>query len=127
VSTSGLFLFDFAQLRIARESQLSKPLNTLHEQIALGESALTWLIFRRTGPSLSDKAGACAPPDHIGNDLIVPLDRLVSWFGEEKLPDRWFEDVRPKNTIGLLRARRIAGEIQKDMEILQWKKEASKV
>ncbi|KAK7443490.1 hypothetical protein VKT23_015663 [Stygiomarasmius scandens] len=127
VITSGLSLFDFAQLRIARESQLSKPLNTLHEQIALGESALTWLVFHQTGPSLSDKAGACAPPDHVDNDLIVPVDRLVSWFGEEKLPDRWFEDVRPQNTIGLLQARRVAGQIQKDTEILQWRKEASKV
>ncbi|KAF5361524.1 hypothetical protein D9758_006171 [Tetrapyrgos nigripes] len=131
--SGGLSLFDLATIRVSRESQLTKPLSTLHEQIALGESALTWLVFYEREEEkleIGEEKLSSYPRPNINvsnevdlNDATILLDRLAAWFGQERLPDRWFEDVRPKKTIGLLEARRVAERIQKDMEIVQWKKE----
>jgi hypothetical protein len=132
VLSEGLSLYDLASIRVERESQLTEPLSTLHEQIALGESALAWLVLHKQGMTSSSTTSthfqSCPSPDDDQEDSIIPLDRIVAWFEVERLPDGWFEDVRPRETIGLLEARRIAGKVHKDMDwIMQWKEERSKV
>jgi hypothetical protein len=98
-STEGdMSLRDLAALRIAREKDLPKKLSVLHEQIALGESGLAWLLLR------NPKTGA------------IPADMLEQWFGEERLPRGWWESIRPTQTISLSEARSRAGEVQAFMK-----------
>ncbi|KAJ7585140.1 Chloroperoxidase, partial [Mycena floridula] len=97
----GLNIGDLAALRVTREAALLPPMkmDPLHIQIALGESSLAWLVMR----------------EHVqnGDEDVIPAKRVEQWFGEERLPDGWWEQVRPKKTIGLLDARKKAGEVQK--------------
>ncbi|KAK0471396.1 Chloroperoxidase, partial [Armillaria novae-zelandiae] len=94
---SGLSICDIAEVRVKREAALEKPLNWWHEQIALGESALSWLLLR----------------DGSDEQATVPVERMREFFGEERLPEGWWERVRPQQAVGLLTARRIANEVQK--------------
>ncbi|KAK0462860.1 Chloroperoxidase [Desarmillaria tabescens] len=103
VSPSGLSIRDFAMVRVKREAALDKPMNWWHEQVALGESGLSWLLFR----------------DGSDGTATVPVERLRQFFGQERLPDGWWEHVRPQQPIGLLAARRVANEVQKDMTVIR--------
>ncbi|KAK0201199.1 Chloroperoxidase, partial [Desarmillaria ectypa] len=96
-SPSGLSIHDFAMARVKREATLEKPMNWWHEQVALGESGLSWLLF-------------C---DGSDDKATVPVGRLRQFFGQERLPDGWWEHVRPQQPIGLFKARKIANEVQK--------------
>ncbi|KAK0190003.1 Chloroperoxidase [Armillaria mellea] len=100
---SGLSMHDFAQVRVEREAALEKPLNWWHEQVALGESALSWLLFR----------------DGIDDRATVPVERMKEFFGKERLPEGWWERVRPQQAVGLLTAKGIANEVQKNMMIIR--------
>jgi hypothetical protein len=46
---------------------------------------------------------------------FVPISRLEQWFGEERLPDNWWNSdgsgVRPKKTVGLVETRKLANFI----------------
>ncbi|KAK0231946.1 hypothetical protein EDD85DRAFT_849380 [Armillaria nabsnona] len=100
---SGLSIRDFAEVRVKREAALEKPINWWHEQVALGESALSWLLFR----------------DGSDDKATVPVERMRVFFGQERLPEGWWERVRPQQAIGLFTARRIANEVQRDMMIIR--------
>ncbi|KAJ4481202.1 Chloroperoxidase [Lentinula aciculospora] len=97
----GLTLFDLASLRVSRESTLSAQdtLDRVHEQVALGESALTWLLFAKTGSPSS----------------FIPISYLAQWYGEERIPDGW---MRPSKAIGFVDARKTAGLVQKEMVMI---------
>lgn len=98
--TPGLTLHDLARLHAKREASSDQPLSSLHEQVALGECGLTWLVMReRTAESM---CYACE------TECIIPWSRLEQWFGEERLPDDWWECVRPKDKVGLRETRRRA-------------------
>ncbi|KAF8824333.1 hypothetical protein HHX47_DHR8000487 [Lentinula edodes] len=111
----GLSLEDLARLRVSRErvseSDLESErcrLDRVHEQVALGESALTWLLFAQKASiseSSSSLSSSSSPPS-------IPLSYFTQWFGEERIPDGW---IRPANTIGLLDARKVAGVVQQEM------------
>ncbi|KAF9265085.1 Cloroperoxidase [Marasmius fiardii PR-910] len=102
-SEPGLTIHDLAAIRVDRESKLNQPLDSIHEQIALGESALCYLALR----------------SHDGSSHTVPVSRINQWFGEERLPDNWWQQVRPTTTIGLMEARRTADEIKDIMAVLR--------
>jgi len=110
----GMTLSDLAALRVARELSLPPPiqLDSLHKQIALGESALTWLVLRNQGHDACER------------DDIVPSSRLAQWFGEERLPDGWWEGVRPSRTVGLLDTKKRADQVQREMGTIRsgWQK-----
>ncbi|KAJ7657778.1 Chloroperoxidase [Mycena polygramma] len=91
----GITLRGLADVHAARERGLPHPLGGVHEQIALGECALGWLVLR------DPATGA------------VDLDTLKRWFGEERLPEGWWECRRPVNSVGLVLARKTAGEVQR--------------
>ncbi|KAJ4001204.1 hypothetical protein F5050DRAFT_1561306 [Lentinula boryana] len=97
-------IHDLASFRVSRESNLPGPnkLDGIHEQVALGESSLTWLLFAKQSPS-------SASPD-------ISLSHLEQWFGEERIPDGW---TRPTETIGLINARKVAGQVQKEMKMVR--------
>lgn len=71
----GLTLQDFAQRRVEREATLQTPLSRTQSRVAIGESAMTWLL-------LKDKNGE------------VPVEALAQWYGEERLPDGFQRPVR---------------------------------
>jgi len=89
ISLNGL-----AAVHASRERALPRPLGGTHEQIAVGECALGWLVMRnpRTG--------------------VIDLDTLEQWFGEERLPEGWWESKRPVKPVGLIQARKTAGKVQ---------------
>ncbi|KAJ3830496.1 Cloroperoxidase [Lentinula raphanica] len=95
-------LHDLASLRVSRESSPSDKLDTIHEQVALGESSLTWLIFAK-------HVSATGSPG-------IPLSYLEQWFGDERIPDWW---TRPTETIGLIQARKLAQQVQEEMELIR--------
>ncbi|KAJ3872976.1 hypothetical protein F5051DRAFT_338425 [Lentinula edodes] len=116
----GLSLEDLARLRVSRErvseSDLESErcrLDRVHEQVALGESALTWLLFAQQVPmsessamsSSSSLSSSSSPPS-------IPLSYFSQWFGEERIPDGW---TRPAKMIGLLDARKVAGVVQQEI------------
>ncbi|KAJ3859821.1 hypothetical protein EV359DRAFT_67841 [Lentinula novae-zelandiae] len=108
-----LSLEDLARLRVSRERESdleSKKcrLDKVHEQVALGESALTWLLFAQKASisELSSSLSSSSSPPSI------PLSYFTQWFGEERIPDGW---TRPANTIGLLDARKMAGVVQQEI------------
>ena len=41
-------------------------------------------------------------------ESIIPRSRLKEWFGHERLPDGWWDDVRPSREVGLLEAGKCA-------------------
>jgi hypothetical protein len=104
-----LTLHDLARLHARREASSNRPLSFLHEQVALGESGLTWLVLREhksgfkcTNYFHGHQEGTCE------TEFVIPLSRLEQWFGEERLPDNWWECVRPVDKIGLRETRRRA-------------------
>lgn len=116
-STDGyLTLHDLARLRVDREAALpsTQKLNSLHEQIALGESALTWILFS-TPPTCASSACSEKHPACISAPRI-PLLPLAQFFGAERLPDGWWTSMRPKSSVGLLQARKCAAIVGKEME-----------
>ena len=106
---SGLSLFDFAHYHARREMSTPAKRYNIHEQVAMGEGALTWLVLR----------GSETPFKREAYSGIVPTERVRQWLGEEKLPDGWWDPhgVRPPATIGLWRARRVADLVKILMEI----------
>lgn len=100
---------------MTREATLSNEdkLDTIHEQIALGESALTWLLFSEENVTETETSST----SDISIDRAIPLSFLAQWFGEERIPDGW---VRPYKTVGLLDARKVADRVRKDMEVVSW-------
>ncbi|KAF5392046.1 hypothetical protein D9757_003182 [Collybiopsis confluens] len=104
----GLTLNDLAFIRVSRESALPKKdkLDNVHTQVALGESALTWLLFARSIPA--EKSSKAERPSSI-----IPVPVLAQWFGEERLPEGW---TRPAKTVGLFSARRVASQVRGNME-----------
>ncbi|KAF9078720.1 hypothetical protein BDP27DRAFT_1310060, partial [Rhodocollybia butyracea] len=100
--TGGLTLQDLASLRVSRESFLATPsrLSNVHEQVALGECALTWLLFSKE-PS-------------VDSDSSIPTSYLAQWFGEERLPDGWVRPIK------------LAGRVKRDMELVNEKKGRAK-
>lgn len=100
---------------MSREATLSNEdkLDTIHEQIALGESALTWLLFSEENVTETETSST----SDINIDRTIPLSFLAQWFGEERIPDGW---VRPYKTVGLLDARKVADRVRKDMEVVSW-------
>ncbi|GLB44255.1 putative peroxidase, family 2 [Lyophyllum shimeji] len=97
---AGLTLADLGRLHAAREAAEPHALNRLHEQVALGECGLAWCVMRerRTGKADEDP---------------IPPAALEQWFGEERLPDGWWDvgGGRPVRTVGLLEAARRAKEV----------------
>ncbi|KAJ7500734.1 hypothetical protein B0H11DRAFT_1714086 [Mycena galericulata] len=94
----GMSLRGLTVVHAARERNLPRPLNTFHEQVALGECALGWLVM------------------HNPDTGAIPLETLAEWFGEERLPKGWWSSKRPVRPIGLWLARRTAGNVQKFMK-----------
>ena len=112
----GLTLRGLARLHAKREASSNRSLNFLHEQVALGECALTWLIMRerRSGHKCTNhfhghQDGVCE------TEFVIPLSRLEQWFGEERLPDNWWDCVRPVDTVGLRETRRRAMYVARTM------------
>ncbi|ESK90335.1 chloroperoxidase-like protein [Moniliophthora roreri MCA 2997] len=102
----GLDLHDLAAVRVARESRLSnRKLDFLHGQLAIGECGFFYLSMRNH--KSSDK------PD------VVPEDRIKQWFGEERLPDGWWENVRPKQSVGFIETRKTASLVGKLMDSIR--------
>lgn len=110
-SEPGLTLTDLAKFRVSLEKE--HPLSTLHQQIAQGETALGWILL-------------CQKPDDgeltefSGDKFRIPVESIQQWFGEERLPEGWWDGVRgqtrrPEKEIGLLDARRWANEVAKGM------------
>ncbi|KAF8889136.1 Chloroperoxidase [Infundibulicybe gibba] len=84
----GLALADFARARCERECGL-RSLDSIHEQIALGESALTWELMK----DRSDE---------------VPLWRLRQFYADERIPTNY---TPPQNSIGLFTTHRWVGVV----------------
>ncbi|KAJ3780760.1 hypothetical protein GGU10DRAFT_414681 [Lentinula aff. detonsa] len=97
-------IHDLASFRVSRESNLQGPnkLDGIHEQVALGESSLTWLLFAK-------QISSSTSPE-------ISLSYLEQWFGEERIPDGW---TRPTETIGLINARKVAGQVQNEMKMVR--------
>ncbi|KAI3608781.1 hypothetical protein WG66_003754 [Moniliophthora roreri] len=93
--SGGLDLRDLAATRVDREAQCPK-LDGLHEEIACGESALAYLTLK-------------------AEEAVIPSRRIQQWFGEERLPDGWWQNVRPRQIIGLAETRRVVFVIREMM------------
>ncbi|KAF7373225.1 HEME-HALOPEROXIDASE domain-containing protein [Mycena sanguinolenta] len=91
---AGLTLDGLAAVHAQRERTLPHRLGSLHEQVACGECALAWLV--------------------MGNPAtgVIDLETLEQWFGDERLPDGWWNLKRPTEAVGLIRARKTAGKVQ---------------
>ncbi|KAF9476626.1 hypothetical protein BDN70DRAFT_157817 [Pholiota conissans] len=96
---AGLGLADLAMYHVMR-CKASASLDNLHSQISLGECSLTWEML---SSSNSERR----------LDGVIPVSRLEQWFGEERLPDGWWDvnGVRPVRPVGVWRARRLANFI----------------
>ncbi|KAF5376148.1 hypothetical protein D9615_007652 [Tricholomella constricta] len=99
----GLTLADLGRLHAARAAALppAHALNRLHEQVALGECGLAWCVMRS---------------HHKGEDAergVIPLAALEQWFGEERLPEGWWDvgGGRPVKPVGLREAGARAKEV----------------
>lgn len=96
---TGLGIDEFVRARIRRAMQVKKPLDSVHKEIAHGESALTLLVLGQTkqGGSSSDKS------------LAIPRNFVEQWYGDERLPDGW---KTPKKQVGFLRTVYMSQTIQ---------------
>ncbi|KAF8877063.1 hypothetical protein CPB84DRAFT_1795314 [Gymnopilus junonius] len=112
----GLGLMDIAHFHVHRLKNAPASLNDMHSQIALGECALTWDVLRGhqcyDGPGEHDRS-ACMLKGRL--DGVIPTSRLEQWFGQERLPDGWwdFEGVRPATPVGLVSATVLANSVGK--------------
>ncbi|PPQ79175.1 hypothetical protein CVT25_002798 [Psilocybe cyanescens] len=110
----GLGLIDIARFHARRVDLAPHPLSDFHLQISLGECALTWEVLRGhqcyTGSEEHDRR-ACMLKGRVNG--VVPVTRLQQWFGEERLPDGWWDvgGVRPRRPVGIIRARFVANFI----------------
>jgi hypothetical protein len=95
---AGLTLKGLADLHAGRTAALVRPLGSVHETIALGESGLVWLVMRNA------------------EEAVVKKDTLAQWFGEERLPLAWWNERRPARPVGLLQVRKTIGEVQELMK-----------
>ncbi|KAK7055131.1 heme-HALOPEROXIDASE domain-containing protein [Favolaschia claudopus] len=91
----GLTLDALAAIHARRERGIAQPLSSFHEQIAQGESALAWLVLQNPSTGAIDE------------------DTLRRWFGEERLPEGWWESRRPVVPVGLTLSRRTAEQVQR--------------
>ncbi|KAJ7157944.1 Chloroperoxidase [Mycena crocata] len=91
---NGITLEGLAQVHAARERSLPSALSGFHEQVALGECALGWLVMRNLTTG------------------TIEQDTLGQWYGEERLPVGWWNSRRPVRPVGLLEARKTAGQAQ---------------
>ncbi|KAJ7723294.1 hypothetical protein DFH07DRAFT_932211 [Mycena maculata] len=89
----GLSLRGLAIIHAAKERALAQPLSAFHEQVALGECALGWLV-------MSNANG------------VIEAETIQEWFGEERLPEGWWDLRRPSRTVGLREARQSAEKVQ---------------
>lgn len=103
----GLTLAELAQIRVEREAAIAPPqkMDHLHNEIALGECGLMWLLMRAPKPESTSQT-----------ELHIPYARLAQWLGEEKLPDGWFEVIRPKSKVGVIAARKEAKKVAQLMD-----------
>ncbi|KAH0579604.1 hypothetical protein H2248_002456 [Termitomyces sp. 'cryptogamus'] len=97
----GLTLCDLGCLHAEREDALppTHKLNKLHEQVALGECGLAWCVMRTH--------------DEDPEQGTIPVRVLEQWFGEERLPDGWWDvgGGRPVREVGLREAAKRAAEV----------------
>ncbi|KAG6901458.1 hypothetical protein C0995_011614 [Termitomyces sp. Mi166 len=97
----GLTLCDLGCLHAEREDALppTHKLNKLHEQVALGECGLAWCVMRTH--------------DEDAEQGVIPARVLEQWFGEERLPDGWWDvgGSRPISEVGLREAAKRAAEV----------------
>jgi hypothetical protein len=107
----GLNFVDIARYHALRENASKTRLGIIHKQVALGECALSWLVL--CGPSSSENSSG----EFEG---VLPRERLEQWFGEERLPDGWWDaqGVRPSQTVGLWKARQAADFIGRLVEAM---------
>ncbi|KAJ6507487.1 Chloroperoxidase [Mycena vulgaris] len=96
-ASAGMTLEGLAAVHAERARALPRPLSGFHQQIAFGECALGWLVMRNA------KTG------------VVEVDTLAQWFGEERLPEGWWEARRPARAVGLREARETAGQVQEEL------------
>jgi len=106
--TLGLTLHDLGRLHAQREASSNRPLSWLHEQVALGECGLAWLVMREYTSASKCHSLRFRREDICENEFTIPLSRLEQWLGEERLPDNWWESVRPIDEVGLCETRRWA-------------------
>ncbi|KAF7297075.1 HEME-HALOPEROXIDASE domain-containing protein [Mycena indigotica] len=90
----GLSLHSLAKIHASRIRTLGHKLDGFHAQVAAGEVALAWLVMRNPQTGL------------------IEVDKLESWFKEEKLPRDWWNGRRSPKTILLLQARETADRFQ---------------
>lgn len=110
-SRKGLSLVDIAEFHTRRVELAPSILSNIHRQISLGECALTWEALRgHQCYSGSDDHDKSTCKLKRGIDGVIPVSRIHQWFGEERLPDGWWdvEGVRPKDSVGVIRARFLA-------------------
>ena len=89
----GLDFFDIVRIHTEHVHSTAHPrLSRYHDQISLGECSLLWEIFQ-------DRTGG-----------VIPTSELRQWLCEERLPYGWWDGARPKQTVGLFRARKTADE-----------------
>ncbi|KAJ7255055.1 hypothetical protein B0H12DRAFT_1233142 [Mycena haematopus] len=91
---AGLTLDGLAAVHALRERDLPHRLSSFHEQVALGECSLGWLVM------------------HNPTTGVIDLDTLEQWFGEERLPHGWWELKRPAKAVGLIYTRKTADKVQ---------------
>ncbi|KAF9528848.1 heme-thiolate peroxidase [Crepidotus variabilis] len=100
-------LIDIAKYHELRmDASHSKP-EGIHGRIASGECALMFLVLRGKGRSrFGDKT----------TDGAVTVSHLEQWFGQERLPDGWWDlgedGLRPQKTIKISDARELAVKIE---------------
>ena len=115
----GMGLIDIARFHALRVQSVSNNppsstspkhgISNLHMQIIQGECALTWETLRghqcRDSDVEDHDRQKCMLKGRI--DGFIPTSRLEQWFGEERLPDGWWDvgGVRPRKPVGLLRTR----------------------
>lgn len=96
----ALTFFDLARVRFLRNSTLARPLDAFHAFVARGETALVLLAMGVPGSN----AGA--------EGAVVPRERLVQWFGQERLPEGWHT---PMTQIGLRSTGNLAAKVKSEV------------
>ncbi|KAF9269717.1 Cloroperoxidase [Marasmius fiardii PR-910] len=93
---------DVGRMRVRREEEIApKKMDNFHAEIARGEMAVILGVWEETH-SETKKMG-------------VPLPYLLTWLGQERLPESW----EPKRTQGLLDVIRRAKEIRTAAEAIR--------
>lgn len=103
-------LDDFVHARIKRANMACKSIDSVHKEIAHGESALTLLVLGKGKPQCED------------TDLVVPKDFVEQWYGDERLPEEW---ERPTKPVGLLRTVRLSQTVALRIDTHDWVKRSA--